>query len=153
MWRNNSRLVLRVEPSFPLPNTFLDMLIDRPNFQHKSWAPSQKVWPCRHPCHTWDLELGTPCEVVCPNFHTLNGWDCKDGPLKWLGSGTPMWTNPKGGFTLGFRFKKLGIQNMTPLMDLHFWSFLKGEWEVRAWDCRTLTGIYKPRNGPNKVAN
>ena len=24
----------------------------------------QKVLSCRHPCHTWDLGLETPCEVV-----------------------------------------------------------------------------------------
>ena len=33
----------------------------------------QKVLPRRHPCHAWDLGLGTPCEVVSPNFHALNG--------------------------------------------------------------------------------
>ena len=33
----------------------------------------QKVLPCEHPCHTWDLRLGTMCEVVSPNFHNLNG--------------------------------------------------------------------------------
>ena len=32
----------------------------------------QKALPCRHPCHTWDLGLGTPREVVSPNFHALN---------------------------------------------------------------------------------
>ena len=32
-----------------------------------------KVLPCRHPCHSWDLGLGTPCEVVGPNFHAFNG--------------------------------------------------------------------------------
>ena len=33
----------------------------------------QEVLPYRHPCHTWDLALGIPCEVVSPNFHALNG--------------------------------------------------------------------------------
>ena len=37
---------------------------------------SKKVLPCRHPCHSWDLGLGAMCEVVSPNFHALNGWDC-----------------------------------------------------------------------------
>ena len=32
----------------------------------------QNVLPCRHPCHTGDLELGTPCKVVSPSFHALN---------------------------------------------------------------------------------
>ena len=26
----------------------------------------QDLLPCRHPCHTWVLRLGTPCEVVSP---------------------------------------------------------------------------------------
>ena len=29
----------------------------------------QKVLPCMHPCHTWDLGLGNACEMVSPNFH------------------------------------------------------------------------------------
>jgi hypothetical protein len=51
----------------------------------------QKVLPCRHPCHTWDLGLRTLCDAVSPNFHALNGWDCMDWPqVTWdLGLGTP----------------------------------------------------------------
>ena len=51
----------------------------------------QEVLPCRHPCHTWDLRLGTPCEVVSPHFYILNIWDCIDWPqVTWdLGLGTP----------------------------------------------------------------
>ena len=50
----------------------------------------QKVLPCRYSCHTWDLGLGAPCEVISPNFHALNGWDCTDWPqVTWhLGLGT-----------------------------------------------------------------
>ena len=33
----------------------------------------QKVMLCRHSCHTWELGVGTPCEVVSPNFHVPNG--------------------------------------------------------------------------------
>ena len=33
----------------------------------------QKVLSYRHPCHTWNLGLGTTCEMVSPNFHPLNG--------------------------------------------------------------------------------
>jgi hypothetical protein len=33
-----------------------------------------------HPCHTRDLGLGIPCEVVSPNFHAHNGWDCTYWP-------------------------------------------------------------------------
>ena len=53
--------------------------------------PSKKVSPCWHPCHTWDLGLGTLCEVVSPNFHALNDWDYMDWPkVTWdLGLGTP----------------------------------------------------------------
>ena len=47
--------------------------------------------PCRHPCHAWDLGLGTPYEVVSPNFQALNGWDCMNWPqLTWdSGLGIP----------------------------------------------------------------
>ena len=30
----------------------------------------QTVLPCRHPCRTWDLGLGTPCELVLDFFLT-----------------------------------------------------------------------------------
>jgi hypothetical protein len=33
----------------------------------------KKLLPCRHPCHSWDLGLGTLCEVVSPNVRALNG--------------------------------------------------------------------------------
>ena len=38
-----------------------------------------------------DLRLGTMCEVVSPNFHTFNGWDCSNCPQVTmdLGLGTP----------------------------------------------------------------
>jgi hypothetical protein len=51
----------------------------------------QKVLPCRHPCHTWALGFGAPCEVVSPNFHALCGWDCANwSQVNWdLGLGTP----------------------------------------------------------------
>ena len=50
----------------------------------------QKVLPCRHPCRTWDLGLGIPCEVVSPNSQAFNGWDWTDWPqvtwdLVWTG--------------------------------------------------------------------
>ena len=32
----------------------------------------QKALSCRHPCHTWDVGLGTACEVVSPNLHALS---------------------------------------------------------------------------------
>ena len=54
----------------------------------------QKVLPCRHPCHSWDLGLGIPCEVISPNFHALNGWDCIDRPHV-TGDLGLMWNNPK----------------------------------------------------------
>jgi hypothetical protein len=51
---------------------------------------SEKMMPCRHPCHSWDLGLGTPCEVLSSNFHALNNWNCTDWPqVTWnLGLGT-----------------------------------------------------------------
>jgi hypothetical protein len=66
--------------------------------QASTQAPSlkphlQKVLSCKHPCHTWDLRLGTPCEVISPNFHAIKGGDCTDRPqVTWeLG---PVWTGP-----------------------------------------------------------
>ena len=50
-------LVLRVGPSF-----FLDPTLNTSRKRHL-----QKVLSCGHPCHTWDLGLGTLCEVVSPN--------------------------------------------------------------------------------------
>ena len=74
-------LCLRVGSSFllgPTPNT-------------SSESHLQKVLACEHPCYTWDLGLGTPCEVMSPNFHALNSWHCTDWPqVTWnLGLGTP----------------------------------------------------------------
>ena len=56
------------------------LIFARPNSQHKSRAspPLQNMLSGRHPCHTWDSWLETPCEVVSPNFLVLNGWDCTD---------------------------------------------------------------------------
>jgi hypothetical protein len=42
-------LVLRLDAGF----------FSRPNSQHKSKPHLQKVLACGHPCHTWDLGLGT----------------------------------------------------------------------------------------------
>ena len=43
------------------------------------------------------LRLGTPWEVVSPNFHALNGWDCTDRPqVTWdLGLQNPLSSGPK----------------------------------------------------------
>ena len=64
---------------------------DRPQVtQDRTWDP---VWsrksqlPCSqqlrlHGLTSRDLghSIGTLCEVVSPNFHALNGWDCTDWP-------------------------------------------------------------------------
>ena len=57
------RCMLRVGSSF-----LLDPTLNMSAKHHLA-----KVLPCRHSCHTWDLGLGTLCEVVSPNFHILNG--------------------------------------------------------------------------------
>ena len=51
----------------------------------------QKVLPCRHSCHNWKFKTWNPCEVVSPNFHSLNDWVCSDSPqVNWdLGLVTP----------------------------------------------------------------
>ena len=56
-------LVLKYGSSFLLNPTL--------NTSYK--PPLHKVLLCTHPCHTWDLRLGSPCEVVSPNFLALNG--------------------------------------------------------------------------------
>ena len=65
----------------------------------------QKVSSCKHPCHSWDLRLETPCELVNPNFHPPNGWDCMDWPhVTW--DLRPMWTAPKNIWKVGPSIKK-----------------------------------------------
>ena len=61
-------LVLRVRSSFGLDPTLNTSL--KPHLQN--------LLSCKHPCHTWDLRLGAPCELVSPNFHALNIGDCMD---------------------------------------------------------------------------
>ena len=61
-------LVLRVGSSFLL----------NPTLNTSPKPHPRKVLPCKHPCHTSDLGLGTPCEVVRPNFHVINGWGYTD---------------------------------------------------------------------------
>ena len=57
-----ARLGLRVGSSF---------LLD-PSFNTSRKPHLQKALPCKLPCHTWDLRLETPCEVVSPNLYALN---------------------------------------------------------------------------------
>ena len=71
---------------------------DWPTFDIALKPHLQKVLPCRHSCHAWDLRLGNPCEVVCPTFHVLNGWDCTDWAqvtwdLVWTGPKSKHWVN------------------------------------------------------------
>ena len=70
---------------------------------------STKCCHVGHPCHSWDLGLGTPCELVSPNFHALNGSDCRDWPqVTWdLGLGTPCERALRfGGYQNGFVHSK-----------------------------------------------
>ena len=65
-----SRLVLRVGSSFLLDPSL-------------NTSPKPRIQKC---CHVGihvipgTLRLGTPCEVVNPNFHALNNWDCINRP-------------------------------------------------------------------------
>ena len=43
------------------------------NTSHEPYL--QNVFPCRHPCHTWDFGTWDPHEVVSPNSHALDGWE------------------------------------------------------------------------------
>jgi hypothetical protein len=54
--------VLRVESNF----------LHNPTFNTNPKPHLQIVLPCRHPCRTWGLGLGTSCEVVSPNFQALS---------------------------------------------------------------------------------
>ena len=45
----------------------------------------QKVFPRRHPCHTWDSWLGTWCRVVSPHS-MLSVVEITHIDLKWLGT-------------------------------------------------------------------
>ena len=55
----------------------------------------KKVLPPKHPCHTWGSRLGTSCEVISPNFHSmLSMVEIAWIDLKWLGIWDPLWTGP-----------------------------------------------------------
>ena len=64
--KSGSWLVWRVGSSFLL----------NPTFNTSPKTHLQTMLLHKHPCHTWDTWFGIPCEVVSPNFHALNGWDC-----------------------------------------------------------------------------
>ena len=63
MQKKISGAVFRIASSF-----LLDLTLNTSPKAHL-----EKVLPCRHPCHTWDLGLGTPYKVVRPNVHVVNG--------------------------------------------------------------------------------
>ena len=66
---------------------------------HKPYL--QKVLPCRHPCCTWDLGLGTPCEPALTGVH---GYEVESQEIIVLSLTTPPPTNlagsSSGAFTL-----------------------------------------------------
>jgi hypothetical protein len=78
-------LVIRVRSCF-----LLDPILDTSSQPHL-----QKVSPCRHPCHTWALGLGTPCgesQLWCSQRLRLHGLDWPQATWR----GTPcVWTGPK----------------------------------------------------------
>jgi hypothetical protein len=69
-------LVWRVGSSF---------LLD-PNLNRSLKPHLQKVLPYRHPCHTWNLGLGTLCEVVKPPTSLLSTAKIVLMDLKGLGT-------------------------------------------------------------------
>ena len=60
-------------------NLCLAFLLD-PTLNTSHEPHFQIVLLCGRPCHTWDLGLGTMCEVASPNFHALKGYDRTDWP-------------------------------------------------------------------------
>jgi hypothetical protein len=71
-------LVWRVGSSFLLDPNLNRSLNLKPHLQ--------KVLPYRHPCHTWNLGLGTLCEVVKPPTSLLSMVKIALIDLKWLGT-------------------------------------------------------------------
>ena len=71
-------------PMFRVRSTFL--LDPTPNTSTKPHL--QEVLPRRHPCHTWDFGLGTPCEVasksqlLCSQQLRLHGLTSSDLGLR-----------------------------------------------------------------------
>ena len=67
-----SQVMLRVGSAF----------FAQPNSQHKFLSPTSKkqILPCRHPCHTWDFGLQTPCEMASPTFLPLEILNCTNWP-------------------------------------------------------------------------
>ena len=56
----------------------------------------QKVFSCRHSCHTWDVGLGTHVKCSIPTS-MLSTVEITQIDLKWLGASDlgPIWTSPK----------------------------------------------------------
>ena len=103
---------------------------------------SKKVClPCRHLCHTWNLGLGTPCEMVTPNFLALNGWDCTKWPQLTCGweFGTPC------GLTL-IVDRPCSVLDTTCRANIHCRSFLKhmGSLVLQCCEIRHLESDLKP---------
>ena len=73
--KTNGWLVFKVRSNF---------LLD-PTLNTSPKLHLQKVMTCRHPCHTWDLGLGTPCKVVNPPF-MLSTIEIAQIARKWLGT-------------------------------------------------------------------
>ena len=66
------------------------LLLAQPNSQHKFQASPQKNIAMQASTSNLGVRTWDPCEVVSPNFHALNDWDCRDWPqVTWdLGLGT-----------------------------------------------------------------
>ena len=102
-----------------------------PNSQHMSQAspPKSIAMSASMPY----LGLGTPCEVLRPNFQTLNHWDCTDWPQV-------TWDSELGTFVNRPWYKpKWCFEEKVPSISthVHTWTFntLNMIFNVTDYDC------------------
>ena len=80
----------------------------------------QKVLPCSHPCHTWDLGSGTRVKWLV-STPMLTNWPQMTWELE-LGILDPTWTDSKDGYTKNKPFHKFIWHNdITLIFFLREW--------------------------------
>ena len=115
---------------------------------------SKKVFPYRYPCHTWELGLGIMCEVLSPNFHALNGWDCTDYPQ------TPFCTCHKQSkrrieYEIDIVCRKKAKMKESPShgkMKYNIYTYIEGKKQpLKEWFPRSLSISHIPKIWANNV--
>jgi hypothetical protein len=87
----------------------LVLLVGSSSFLHTTLNTSLKphlhtLLPCRHPCHTWNLGLGTRMKWYVATS-MLSTAKITRTNLAWIRTWIPMWIGPKGWFTRGPKFQ------------------------------------------------